>query len=63
MLQLVSELVRGLLRFSRRELLVWEVGSWGRGQVGKLEEAGRLPLEAATEQRQCTLVCVCSSEL
>jgi hypothetical protein len=43
--------VRGLLRYSRCELLLWEAGSWGTRQFGNPKEKERLPLEAATKQR------------
>jgi hypothetical protein len=48
----VGESVRGLLLFSRCEVLLWEAGSWGGGQFRNLETAERLQLEAATKQRQ-----------
>jgi hypothetical protein len=51
-LELVSELVRGLLRFSRCELLLLQVSSWGRWELGNPEKGERPPLEAATKQRQ-----------
>jgi hypothetical protein len=42
-------------------------GRWGRGHFGNPQERKRLPLEAATKQRQwrrdSTLVCVCNIEL
>jgi hypothetical protein len=47
----VSELVRELLRFNRSELLLWEAGSWDRGQFGNPKEGERPPFEAATKQR------------
>jgi hypothetical protein len=50
--ELVGELARGLLRFSRCELLLSEARSCGRGQFGNPEEGERPPLEAATKQRQ-----------
>jgi hypothetical protein len=37
----VSQWVRGLLRFSRRELLLVEVGGWGWGQIGHPEEMAK----------------------
>jgi hypothetical protein len=37
--------------FSCSVLLMWEAGSWGRGQFVNPEEGERLPLEATTEQR------------
>jgi hypothetical protein len=49
--QSVSELVRGLLRFSRYELLLLEAISC-RVQFGNPEEGERPMLEAATQQRQ-----------
>jgi hypothetical protein len=49
--ELVSELVRELLSFSRESLLL-EAGSGGRGQFGNPEEGERPPLEAGTKQRQ-----------
>jgi hypothetical protein len=36
-----GELVKGLLRFSRCELLLLEVGSCGRGQLGNPGEGER----------------------
>jgi hypothetical protein len=47
---LESELVRGLLRFSRCELLLLEAGSCGRGYFGNPEGGERPPLEAATKR-------------
>jgi hypothetical protein len=44
--------VRELLRFSRCELLLLEVGRCVRGQFGNPEGGERLPLEAATKKRQ-----------
>jgi hypothetical protein len=44
---LVSELVKGLLRFSVCELLLLEAGSWG-WYFRNPEEGERLPLEAVT---------------
>jgi hypothetical protein len=49
---LVSELVRGLLGSSCCELLLSEAGSWDRGNLDNPEEGERVPLEAATYQRQ-----------
>jgi hypothetical protein len=39
-------------RSLRCELLLLEVGSWGRGQFGNAEEEERPPLEATSKQRQ-----------
>jgi hypothetical protein len=47
----VSELVRETLRFSHREMLLLEAGSWGQGQFGKPEEWEHPPLKADTKQR------------
>jgi hypothetical protein len=65
---MVSELLREPLGFSCCDLLLSEVGSWGREPFGNLEEGERPPLEAATKQRLVktwlwTLVCVCNTEL
>jgi hypothetical protein len=46
-----SELVWGLLEFSRCEVLLWETGSWGLGQFKIPEEWERPPLGAVTRQR------------
>jgi hypothetical protein len=43
-------MIRELLRFGCCELLLLEVGSWGRGQFGNSEEGERPQLEAATKQ-------------
>jgi hypothetical protein len=51
----VTVLVREL-QASRWELLLWEAGNWGRGQFGNPDEGERLPLEAATKQRQMEIV-------
>jgi hypothetical protein len=48
----MSELVRGLLLFSRCELLLLETGSWGREHFGNSDEGECPLLEAATKQRQ-----------
>jgi hypothetical protein len=60
----VSKWVRGLLRFTRCEMLLVDIGSWGTGQFGNPEEGERPSLDAATEQRLVKtwlwiLVCVC----
>jgi hypothetical protein len=47
----LSEWVRGQLRVSRCELLLFEARRWGRGPLGNSEEGERPPLIAATEQR------------
>jgi hypothetical protein len=43
--------VRGLLQFSRYDLLLLEAGSCGREQIANPEEGTRRSLEAAAEQR------------
>jgi hypothetical protein len=35
--------------FSRSELLLWEAGSWGRGQFGNPEEGGTSAVESRYE--------------
>jgi hypothetical protein len=50
--KLVDELVRGLLQFSCCGLMLWETGSWGRGQFRIPQEKKCSPLEAATQQQQ-----------
>jgi hypothetical protein len=37
--------------------LLWEAGSWGRGQFGNQEEGERPQLKAATKQRQWRREC------
>jgi hypothetical protein len=61
----MSELVRGLLRFSHCEMLLSGSGGLGRGLFRNPEEVERPPLEAATRQRlvktrqtEKTYVCV-----
>jgi hypothetical protein len=57
------QLVRGLLGFSRCELLLLEAGSWGRGQSGNLEEGNirrwkPLPSNGSEDVNRDTNVCV-----
>jgi hypothetical protein len=51
----MSLLVRGLLRLSPCELLLLEVGSRGKGELGTAEEEERPPLEAVTRKLSKTL--------
>jgi hypothetical protein len=61
----VSQSVRELLRFRRCDLLLWEAGSWGRGQFGSPEVKGTSAVRSryrATASEDVTLdtsVCVC----
>jgi hypothetical protein len=50
----LSEWVRELLLLNSCEPLLWEAGSWIRGQFVKPEKGEHPPLEAVTEQRLLT---------
>jgi hypothetical protein len=41
--------------------LLWEAGSWGRGQFGNPEEGERSPLETVTKKRLVKRLYVCCS--
>jgi hypothetical protein len=63
--ELVSQQVRGPLRFSRCELFMWKVGSWGRWTIreprgrGTLAVGSRYQATTSVDVTVETNVCVC----